>query len=145
MNYRLGAATAALVLMAAAAQAATTDVNVTLTDTTSVPPAQGMQIAANPGTIKAGTVRFHVVNQSKTVTHEMIVVRVKSPDETLPAMARADRIDEKKISHLGEVANLKPGKSGNLRLALKAGNYLLICNETGHFHQGMKTAFTVTP
>ena len=31
-------------------------------------------------------------------------------------------------TRLGEVADLRPGKSGNLQRTLTAGNYLLICN-----------------
>jgi uncharacterized cupredoxin-like copper-binding protein len=138
-------ATALLVGLAAQAQAAVTTVNVTMQDSTSAANVSGMALTVDHSAVRAGTVRFHVVNQSKSIVHEMIVVRLKSAADTMPMTAKADRIDEKKIQHLGEVGNLRPGKAGNLQLALKAGAYLLICNEPGHFNQGMKTPFTVTP
>ena len=45
---------------------------------------------------------------------------------------------------LGEVGDLPPGHSGKLTLNLKPGKYLLFCNESGHYADGMKTELTVT-
>ena len=140
----LGTVIIAAALASTAQAATTTTVNVSLTDQTSTPPAQGMRIAVDQNSVKAGTVRFHVTNQSKSIKHELIVVRLKAAGDTLPMMAKGDQVDEKKITRLGEVADLRPGKSGNLQRTLTAGNYLLICNEDGHFHQGMSIPFTVT-
>jgi uncharacterized cupredoxin-like copper-binding protein len=55
-----------------------------------------------------------------------------------------DRIDEGKLKSMGEVAGLKPGATGSLKVKLAAGDYLLLCNHKSHYHAGMYTAFTVT-
>jgi uncharacterized cupredoxin-like copper-binding protein len=51
---------------------------------------------------------------------------------------------ETQLKSLGEVEELKPGKSGKLTLNLKPGSYLLMYNQPGHWHAGMWTKFTVT-
>jgi uncharacterized cupredoxin-like copper-binding protein len=38
-----------------------------------------------------------------------------------------------------------PGKTRSTTLTLKAGKYVLFCNEAGHFKAGMYGAFTVAP
>jgi uncharacterized cupredoxin-like copper-binding protein len=129
----------------AAGWAAPTTVNVELVDPTTGAGVSGMNLQSDHPTVAAGPVRFHVVNKSRSVVHEMIVVAVTNPDEALPYDANAGRVIEKKIRHLGEVSDLKPGKSGNLQLTLKPGSYMLICNQPGHFEAGMKTSLTVTP
>jgi len=52
---------------------------------------------------------------------------------------------ESKVESLGEVEELQPGTSGQPTLELKAGLYLLACNQPGHLHAGMWTKFTVNP
>ena len=44
---------------------------------------------------------------------------------------------EKKIQHLGEISDLKPGAAGAITLSLKPGSYVLICNQSGHYKAGM--------
>src|SRR5580704_2964842 len=44
----------------------------------------------------------------------------------------------------GEVAELKPGKSGHLSLRLKPASYVLYWNQAGHAQGGMRARFTVT-
>jgi uncharacterized cupredoxin-like copper-binding protein len=55
-----------------------------------------------------------------------------------------DRIDESKLKSMGEVAALKPGDTGTLKVKLAAGDYMLLCNHKGHFDAGMYTPITVT-
>ena len=130
---------------ATASPAAVTSVTVWMQDPTTAPTVQAMQMAVDHSRVKTGIVRFHVMNQSKSMTHEMIVVRLKSAGDALPMLAKSDRVDERRIARLGQLPNIRPGKSGNLQRALKPGDYLLICNKPGHFRQGMKIALTVTP
>lgn len=125
--------------------AAPTTINVELSDPSSAAGIDGMEMKSDHATVKAGLVRFHVVNKSRSVVHEMIVVALTSPGETLPYNPNAGRVLEKKIHHLGEVSDVPPGKSGNLQLTLKSGSYILICNQPGHYEAGMKTPLTVTP
>jgi uncharacterized cupredoxin-like copper-binding protein len=51
---------------------------------------------------------------------------------------------EKRIHHLGEISDLKPGAKGTMTLDLKPGSYVVICNQPGHYKAGMMTALTVT-
>jgi uncharacterized cupredoxin-like copper-binding protein len=84
----------------------------------------------------AGKVTFHVKNTGKLV-HEMIVGKapIKGPLAT-GKMSEATSV--------GEVAELKPGTAGSVKLSLKPGTYILYCNVPGHFSAGQHVAFTVT-
>ncbi|MEA2496433.1 MAG: hypothetical protein QOJ29_4344 [Thermoleophilaceae bacterium] len=84
----------------------------------------------------AGKVTFHVQNTGKLI-HEMIVGRppIKGPLAT-GKMSEATSV--------GEVAVLKPGTAGSVKLSLKPGTYILYCNIPGHFAAGQHVAFTVT-
>ena len=73
----------------------------------------------------AGKITFHVQNTGKLV-HEMIVGKppIKGPLAT-GKMSEATSV--------GEVAELKPGTAGSVKLSLKPGNYILYCNVAGPF------------
>jgi uncharacterized cupredoxin-like copper-binding protein len=103
-----------------------------------------MGIAVSVDAVNAGEVTFEVLNSSKDIIHELIVARLKSGTATLPYLVNEFKVDEDKAgSHLGEVSELDPGKTGALRLDLKPGTYLLYCNIPGHYMAGMWTLFTV--
>lgn len=131
--------------VSATANATDTVVNVDLQDSSTATNISGMQIGIAPRSVTKGAIKFHVVNKSRSVVHEMIVVPVKDESAALPYDQKSGRLIEKKIHGLGEVPELKPGKSGNLRLTLKPGTYLLLCNQPGHYQAGMKATLTVTP
>ena len=132
---------AALALMLTGVASAATVVTVKLGDPAD-PKAMTMKVDTT--SVKAGAIQFDVTNVSKATVHEMIVVAVESKDEKLPYDARKDQVDEGKIKDLGEASDLDPGQTKSLALTLTPGAYVLICNQTGHYMQGMKTAFTVT-
>jgi uncharacterized cupredoxin-like copper-binding protein len=104
-----------------------------------------MGIKIDQATVPAGKVTFNVSNDSKDIIHEMIVSPITSLDEKLPYLADQYKIDEDAAGHLGEVAELEPGKSGMLAIDLKPGMYLLYCNIPGHYIGGMWNVLTVTP
>jgi uncharacterized cupredoxin-like copper-binding protein len=145
LRFVLGFSALLALAAPAVAEAATTDVAVELTDPTTAAGISGMAIKPDRSTVPAGPVIFHVVNRSRSVVHEMIVVGPTEAEAKLPYDPKAGRLIEKKIPRRGEVSDLKPGKSGTLRLTLKPGTYLLVCNEPGHYEAGMKTVLTVTP
>jgi uncharacterized cupredoxin-like copper-binding protein len=122
---------------------ATTIVNVELGDTSTADGVQGMEMKLDRNAANAGTVTFHVTNDSKGLVHEMIVIRGDSAPSALPYDAKEDRVIESKVKSLGEVSELPPGKSGSLTLKMAPGKYLLICNQPGHLHMGMWSSFTV--
>ena len=55
------------------------------------------------------------------------------------------RVDEDKLKGLKELGDVHPGKTRSTTVPLKAGNYVLFCNEAGHFKAGMFATFTVAP
>jgi uncharacterized cupredoxin-like copper-binding protein len=123
---------------------AATIVNIQLQDPSTGAGVQAMHIAVDRDSVPAGKVTFRAVNQSKDQVHELIVVRTDPGQMTLPYDEKKGEVIEKRIRHLGEIADLKPGASGVMTLNLKPGSYLLICNQPGHYKAGMSTAFSVT-
>ena len=103
-----------------------------------------MSIKLDQNKIKAGSVEFDVKNGAMSEAHEVILVRLNSANQALPFDKAKNRIDERKIKPLGEVADLAPGKSGKLTATLKPGAYALLCNIKGHYHAGMMAHLTVT-
>ena len=128
-----------------AAAASPTVVHVDLTDPSTDPSIKGMVIKADRTNVKAGPVLFEVSNDSKNLVHEMIVVAVSRPDATLPYDGKDGRVIELKIQDLGEASDLQPGEKKTLRLTLKPGSYILMCNQPNHYKAGMRTNLVVGP
>lgn len=106
---------------------------------------QLMTLTLDKANVPAGDVTFKVHNGAMAEEHEMVLVKLKSANDQIPVNVAKHRVDESKLKSLGEVSELKPGKDGQLKVKLAAGNYLLLCNIKGHFEAGMKANFTVTP
>ena len=103
-----------------------------------------MRIVVDHDALKAGRVTFRAENQSKSLVHEVVIVRDDGVKE-LPFDAKHDRVIESRVRRLGEIADLPPGKAGKLTLGLKPGTYILFCNQPGHYKDGMVAKLTVTP
>ena len=126
------------------AHAATTQtVAITLQDPSADPSLSSMVIKAEPAKVRAGRVTLEAVNLSKTLVHEVLVVRAPSTGKDLPYDAKTDTVVEKRVRSLGEIPELKPGGQGKLTLNLKPGTYLLFCNQPGHYKSGMSTKLVV--
>jgi len=104
-----------------------------------------MTLTLEPTVVKAGTATFRVHNDAATEEHEMVVVKLKSADEKIPFNEAKHRVNESKLKSMGEVSDLKPGASGELKANLKAGTYLLFCNIRGHYEAGMAAKLVVAP
>lgn len=126
-------------------QAASTVVKVVLLDPSVNSTIKGMEITAEPSTVKTGLVVFKVTNPSPGTIHEMIVVRPAADGKPMPYDAKTDRVNEDGIHSMGEVSERKPGEAGTLSVVLQPGSYLLMCNIAGHYKAGMWTTLTVTP
>lgn len=127
------------VAYAAAAQI----VAVTLQDPSVDPSNSGMMIKADTTKVKAGRVTFEAANRSKDLVHEVLVVPAPPDGTELPYDTKTGTIIEKRVHSLGEISELKPGARGKVTLNLKAGTYLLLCNQPGHYKAGMSTKLVV--
>ena len=95
--------------------------------------------------VKPGKVVITVKNVSTDEDHELLLVKTTDGPESLPMDADGVRVDEDKLKGMKELGDVHPGKSRSNTLTLKAGKYLLFCNEAGHFKAGMYTTLTVAP
>jgi uncharacterized cupredoxin-like copper-binding protein len=103
-----------------------------------------MTLTLDQSSVKAGETTFVVHNDAMTEEHEMVLVKLKSADQKIPYVDAKQRIDEKQLKSMGEVAELKPGADGQLKTKLAPGAYLLVCNIKGHYEAGMHAMLTVT-
>ena len=135
-----------LMLLGATANAAgpAQSLGIKLQDSSVDPKIAHMRMVLDRDTLKPGRVTIEATNESKGLVHEVIVVRDKGEKE-LPYDAKKNVVVEKRIQPLGEISDLPPGKSGKLTLDLKAGAYLLICNQPGHYKEGMSARVSVAP
>jgi uncharacterized cupredoxin-like copper-binding protein len=135
-----------LLVVAGAAGAATTaeTLGIKLQDPSTDSSIAHMRIVLDQDTIKPGRVILQAENQSKNLVHEVIIGRDDGAKQ-LPMDATHDRVIESRVRRLGEIADLAPGKTGRLTLNLKPGNYVLFCNQPGHYQDGMVTRLTVAP
>lgn len=101
-----------------------------------------MGIKVSKQVVKTGDVTFEVRNASKDAIHEMVVFPYKD-GEQMPYSEAESRIDEEAAGDMGEVSELDPGKAGALKLSLKPGKYVLVCNIPGHYMNGMWAILTV--
>lgn len=146
MEKRLGLLVLVSLQLAAFAAAAAVPpqvVGIKLEDATVDPALAHMRIVLDRDTVKPGPVTLQAVNASKTLTHEVLVVR--DTGKSLPIDSKHERVVEKRIHSLGEISDLPPGKTGKLTLNLKPGTYLLFCNQPGHYQDGMQAKLTVAP
>jgi uncharacterized cupredoxin-like copper-binding protein len=138
-----GSALCSLLLGASASAAEPAQsLSIKLQDSTTDPAIAHMRMVLDHDSLKPGRVTFQAENQSKTLVHEVIVVRDDGAKE-LPLDTKQDKVIEKRIKRLGEIADVPPGKTGKLTLNLKPGTYMLICNQPGHYKDGMRAKVTV--
>jgi len=102
-----------------------------------------MVITTDKSNVKAGRATPEVVNRSKDLVHEVVVVPAPPAGKQLPYDIRSNTIVETRVHSLGEISELKPGARGRLILSLKPGAYLLLCNQPGHYKAGMSTKLIV--
>jgi uncharacterized cupredoxin-like copper-binding protein len=99
-------------------------------------------IAPSADSMNAGDVTFTVTNNASDQDHEFVIVSTDLAANSLPVDANGD-VDEDQITVVDEVEGLTPGSTEDLSVNLPAGHYVLMCNEPGHYAQGMYLDFTV--
>jgi uncharacterized cupredoxin-like copper-binding protein len=92
-----------------------------------------------PAWIHAGTVRLRIHNLGPD-THELLIVR--APAGRLPLRADGLTVDEEEI-HSSVFEGQERGKTGELRVRLAPGRYVLLCNMAGHYLAGMRRTILV--
>jgi uncharacterized cupredoxin-like copper-binding protein len=99
-------------------------------------------IKASPNHLPAGRVVFQARNRGPD-EHELIIVR--APDAKLKLRSDGMTVSEEglKSSIVGTLEPGTPGSVRQLRVQLKPGHYVLICNMSGHFMGGMHTVVTI--
>jgi uncharacterized cupredoxin-like copper-binding protein len=65
--------------------------------------------------------------------------------EQFPVMDDGARVDEGKLQGFQEFGDIEEGHTKSWEIELTPGNYILFCNEEGHFKAGMYAKLTVTP
>lgn len=139
IKHAIVAAAAGVALMTAAH--ADTTITVKLTGEAH----EKMGAELSQSTVPAGPTEFVVTNAAAQSGHEAVVIRLDHKGETLQVDPATNRVDEKKLTSLGEVSKLKPGQSGTLKVNLTPGDYMVFCNYKGHYTAGMWAPLTVTP
>ncbi len=137
-NFPMGLVVAsglALAVLPGAALAAGGVVNIQLQDSTTGSGISKMQMVLDHDVVPAGKVTLRAKNESKQLVHEVLVFR--DTGKPLPYDSKAGEIVEKRAHSLGEVSDLRPGKSGQKTFNLKPGTYFLICNQPMHLKSGM--------
>lgn len=83
-----------------------------------------------------------VVQNTGTVTHDIKVLRTDLAPDALPRSG-AD-VDENKVDIVAKATGFKRRDRKTLDVKLQPGNYVLICNVSGHYQLGMRTGLKVT-
>ncbi len=100
-------------------------------------------IEPSPPTVSAGAITFKVDNVGAT-EHEMVVIRTDVDAADIPVENHEANEEAPGMTPIGEVEDVQPGASTDLKLTLEPGRYLLLCNIAKHFERGMVTEFQVS-
>lgn len=90
--------------------------------------------------VGAGTATFLVRNRGGSA-HDFIVLRTDLAPDKLTVDQQTQKARED--GRAGGLQELGPGKTGQLKLDLAPGHYVLICNVPTHYGLGMRTELTV--
>jgi uncharacterized cupredoxin-like copper-binding protein len=115
-------------------------VKVTLTDQAG----KAMHIILSKDKVKAGAVEFEVTNASTDLMHEFLITPWKGAITSLPYDSKDKAVAEDKLAHLQGLEDMPAGAKATLRLVLTPGEYVVFCNQEGHYKMGMEHRFTVT-
>jgi uncharacterized cupredoxin-like copper-binding protein len=90
--------------------------------------------------LKTGKVTISAPNRGKA-EHEFVVVRTSKAADALPVAK--GRVEEDALDSVGEIEGVEPGDSKSHDFKLTAGRYVYLCNEPGHYQQGMRGTLVV--
>lgn len=94
--------------------------------------------------VKAGTVQI-TANNKGTMEHELVLIKTPTAANALPMSSDGSTANEDASgASAGELDDIPAGQRKSNTFNLTAGHYVLICNEPGHYRQGMAIDFTVS-
>ncbi|HET6183673.1 MAG TPA: hypothetical protein VFA03_08765 [Acetobacteraceae bacterium] len=143
-NPALGAIAGLTLSLVASSSNAATTVNVVLQDPSTGNGVTKMELIPSPDHAKAGRITFAIHNESKGLVHEMLLIKAPPPGQQLPYDAKSQRLIEANVVKLEDSDDVQPGKSVTKTVRVPPGQYLMVCNQEGHFMQGMSHPFLVT-
>jgi uncharacterized cupredoxin-like copper-binding protein len=96
-------------------------------------------------TATAGDVAITAPNTGKE-EHELVLVKFAGDPASLPTQANGDVNEDAfaKADLPGEIGETEPGATGTVTVTLPAGRYVMFCNVTGHYKQGMYGTLTTS-
>jgi uncharacterized cupredoxin-like copper-binding protein len=97
-------------------------------------------ITMSPAEVKAGDVTV-VARNAGAVSHELVLLKTDAAPDKLEMAG--NRVNEGKYESIGEIADFDAATTESATFKLDAGKYVLICNITGHYQQGMRAALVV--
>lgn len=100
-------------------------------------------ISPSPSSRKAGTVTFTAKNDG-ALAHNLWVIETDKPAGDLPVKNSMVDSSAAGLKVIGKTPTYEPGSNETLKVKLKPGNYVLVCNVSGHYQAGMREQFTVT-
>ncbi|WP_296650122.1 hypothetical protein [Paraburkholderia sp.] len=104
----------------------------------------GMSLTLMPSTVPAGPVEFTILNESRTMKHEFMILPWSEAGAALPYDQKTQQVNEARLRELQGVEDLNPRETVTARLTLKPGRYIAFCNEPGHFRDAMRATFIVS-
>ncbi len=78
-------------------------------------------------------------NRGPALAHQFKVIQTDLAHDALPVLG--DQVDEAAVDVVFALETFESGRFG--RTTLTAGSYVLICNLSTHYEQGMSAAFTI--
>ncbi len=87
-----------------------------------------------------GEVRFEIENAG-SVPHDFVLIRTDLDAADLPYLTEDLKVIEDGLEIVDEVRGLNTGESASLTVTLEAGHYVVICNVSGHYGEGMRVNF----
>lgn len=91
----------------------------------------------------AGAITFDVVNTGED-NHELVVIKSDLDEKALPPSSVKGEVDEDAAGEvIGSFEEVPPAGLASGTLVLGPGRYILLCNLTKHYENGMVTTLVV--
>jgi uncharacterized cupredoxin-like copper-binding protein len=90
----------------------------------------------------AGAIHFSARNEGD-IAHQLLVLRTDRRFDRLPMVKGVVPVGTRGIETVAEVPIIEEDAVGGVVAVLEPGKYVLICNISGHYENGMRAPFTV--